>query len=63
MVCVPRPSSTLLWYPRLQHCSQSLMRDVLRCAGRYYAAERLEGPFWAWIATLAAALYAGYPSQ
>ena len=29
----------------------------------YYICERLEGPFWAWVATLAAAIYAGYPSQ
>lgn len=29
----------------------------------YYICERLEGPFWVWVATLAAAIYAGYPSQ
>lgn len=29
----------------------------------YYLCEHLEGPFWLWIGTLAAALYAGYPSQ
>jgi hypothetical protein len=29
----------------------------------YYISERLEGPFWAWIATLAGAIYAGYPSH
>lgn len=29
----------------------------------YHLAEHLEGPFWLWIGTLAAALYTGYPSQ
>lgn len=29
----------------------------------YYLAEHLEGPFWLWIGSLAAAIYAGYPSQ
>jgi len=24
---------------------------------------RVQGPFWMWIATLAGAIYAGYPSQ
>lgn len=29
----------------------------------YYLCERLEGPFWAWVATLAGAIYAGYPAH
>lgn len=43
--------------------SQITYMDAAIALFGYYLAEHLEGPFWLWIATLAGAIYAGYPSH
>lgn len=46
----------------LQLSQVSYMDAAITLFG-YYLCEHLEGPFWLWIATLAGAIYAGYPSH